>query len=256
MVPLTGASCNMTEMHVAPDWFVSRLLAEATVRRIDERILSVLPADVAGAPYDRRAAVYDRLVRSPLYNRLVWSTRPADYAAFARGAVEDAPGPLLEVGCGSATFTAPAYRSTERPCVLVDRSVAMLERAAARVVGAGDMREDRFVLLQADLRELPFRPRGFHTVVWMGGLHLFDDVPEIVARLAGQCAPDGHLFLSGLVAETRVARGYLGLLHRAGEVVAPRREADLRKLVEAGLGRPAEDWRRVGAMVYARARVA
>lgn len=92
-------------------------------------ISTALPDDV-GAPYDRRAAAYDRLVANRLYNRLVWGTSPTAYRAFAAEAAADSEGPLLEVGCGTAAFTAGAYAATERYVQLVDRSRGMLERAA------------------------------------------------------------------------------------------------------------------------------
>lgn len=229
-------------------------MAGTEVRRVDADVLSVLPVHEQGAPYDRRAAAYDRLVRSPRYNRLLWSARPSDYAAFAHEAVADATGPLLEVGCGAATFTWQAYRATTRTCVLVDRSVAMLERAAARV-RTEDARRGHLTLLQADLRRPPFATARFDTVLFMGGLHLLEDVATTVGQLARPCAPGGRLFASGLVAETAVGRRYLRLLHRAGEVAVPRREGELRALVEDGLGRPVAHWRRTGSMIYATARI-
>lgn len=236
--------------------FLEGLLPAGTgVRALDTAILSALPAGEQAAPYDRRAAAYDRLVRSRLYNRLLWSTRPDDYSAFAREAVAGAEGPLLEVGCGSATFTYEAYRGTTRPCLLVDRSLAMLQRAASRLVRGDGRLAENLVLVQADLDHLPFRSAQFETVLFMGGLHLLDDVGATLQRLREQCAPGGHLAMSGLVAETEVGRRYLRLLHRAGEVAAPRDEEQLRQLVAAGLGRPVDHWRRRGSMVYAKAQV-
>lgn len=81
----------------------------------------------AGAPYDRRAAVYDHLVRSRLYNRVAWATTPDNYTRFAAEAFASAPGPLLEVAAGSAAATAFLHARSQRPAVLVDLSRAMLE---------------------------------------------------------------------------------------------------------------------------------
>lgn len=67
--------------------------------------------DHAGATYDRRAALYDRLVRSPTYNRVAWNTRPVDYTAFATRAFASGSGPLLEVAAGTAAApTTPTLR--------------------------------------------------------------------------------------------------------------------------------------------------
>ena len=53
-------------------------------------------------------------------------------------------------------------------------------------------------------------------------LHLFDDVAGILSALTKVARPAGLVFLTSLVAETRIGKGYLSLLHRAGEVAAPR----------------------------------
>ncbi len=54
--------------------------------------------------YDRHAVMYDRVIGSPLYNRLIWRTRTADHTAFAAEAVAAGDG-LLDAGCGTAIFT-------------------------------------------------------------------------------------------------------------------------------------------------------
>lgn len=46
---------------------------------------------------------------------------PASYTDFAAEAVADSDGPVLDVGCRTAVFTADCYRSTDRPVILVDR---------------------------------------------------------------------------------------------------------------------------------------
>ncbi len=98
-------------------------------------LLSALDPGERDAPYDRHAALYDRVVGNGLYNRLLWGASTASYAAFAATAVAAARGPLLDVGCGSVVFTAAGYRTAGRPLVLVDRSLGMLARAAQRLGG-------------------------------------------------------------------------------------------------------------------------
>lgn len=205
--------------------------------------------DDAGASYDRRAAAYDRLVRSRLYNRVAWSTSPQDYNEFAAAAFASADGPLLEVAAGSATATASLYARSQRPTVLVDLSKAMLERAGRNIAAAGNGRADlsaRIRLVEADLLALPPPTQPFTTILGLGLTHLFDDVSELVNALRGQLAPDGRLYLAGLVAETGRGRRYLQLLHRAGEVAVPKSADELR----AGLHQPV-DFTTVGCMAYA-----
>ncbi len=206
--------------------------------------------DDSGAPYDRRAAVYDRLVRSRAYNRLAWSTSPEDYSRFAAAAVASAEGPLLEAAAGSAAATADVHARSRRPTTLVDLSRAMLERAARSLAAASGGDEAgaaaRIRLVQADLFALPFPAHRFTTVMGLGLTHLFDDVAALVSALRGQLAVGGELHLAGLVAQTRRGRGYLEILHRAGEVAAPRTADEL----HVALGRPAA-FRTSGCMAYA-----
>ena len=203
----------------------------------------------AGAPYDRRAAVYDRLVRSRTYNRLAWSTTPYESAQFAAEAIASADGPLLEAAAGSAAATAELHARSPRPTVLVDLSQAMLERAAHRIAAARDDGELEFPahirLVQADLFALPFPAHGFSTILGLGLTHLFENLPALVNALRVQLAPDGELHLAGLVAQTRRGRRYLELLHRAGEVARPRTAEELHRL----LGHP-PSFRTTGCMAY------
>ncbi len=205
----------------------------------------------AGAPYDRRAAIYDRLVRSRVYNALAWSTAPAHYREFAAVAIESASGPLLEVAAGSAAATAALHAHSERPTTLVDLSRAMLERAGRRLAAAAGHDEAELPLphirlIQADLLALRFPDHGFTTVLGLGLTHLFDDLAAVVGALRVQLAPGGQLHLSGLVAGTRRATRYLELLHRCGEVARPTTAEEL----AVALGRPV-DFHTIGCMAYA-----
>lgn len=175
--------------------------------------------------YDRFPRAYDRLIGNRLYNRLVWGVSPSEYTRFAERAVtSETSGPLLDVGSGSAVFTAPAYRATTRPLVLVDSSIGMLERAYQRVSSAAPAPT---AFVQADLFDLPFRPHSFSTVTCHGLLHLFDDLEAVLHALRGQLVPGGTLYATSLVAETRIGRGWLALMHRSGEIAPPRTAAEL-----------------------------
>lgn len=177
-----------------------------------------------------------------------WGTTPEPYARFAAEAFAASTGPLLEAGAGSAAATALLHATSTRPTVLVDRSLAMLERAASRIAAASPGHElpARVRLEQADLLDLPTPASGFTTVLGLGLTHLFDDPGALVEALQAQVAPGGSLHVTGLVAETRRGRRYLELLHRAGEVAEPRTADQL----HAALGHPA-GFRIEGCMAYA-----
>lgn len=202
----------------------------ATLRQPQPDIASVLPPDVAGAPYDTRAAAYDRVVGSELYNRLIWGVSTARYRSVVDRALADGRGPLLDAGAGSAVFTADGYVHAARPVLLVDRSLGMLDAARNRIrEKAGGSMPDHITLLQADVEALPFQSDCFHTVLSMGMLHLFEDPVGHIEHLLRVLSPDGTLFATSLVAERLIGRQYLQLLHRAGEVATPRSFAELQQ---------------------------
>lgn len=210
-------------------------------------LLSALDPDDRGSRYDRGVAAYDRVVASRLYNHLVWRTSPARYGDFAAAAVADGAGPLLDVGCGSAVFTAGVYRTTRRPLVLVDRSLGMLGAAAKRLRGHAP---DRVAFVQADLFDLPFRHEQFTTVTCHGLLHLFDDMHAVLHALQAQLAAGGSLHVTSLVSETALGTQMLKLLHRSGEAAAPRRIQDLAAVTSTVDSRP-ELWH-TGSMAFMR----
>ncbi|MEO6529587.1 MAG: class I SAM-dependent methyltransferase [Specibacter sp.] len=231
-------------------WIDELLQAGRQLRQIDGGLLSALDADDPGSPYDGRAAIYDRVVGSRLYNRLVWGSSPASYAAFAAtaAAVGNGHGPMLDVGCGSAVFTAAAYSTTDRPLVLVDSSLGMLARAAERLGSRGsDGRPPVFI--QADLFELPFLPASFPTVASFGMLHLFEDLAGTLDALKSQVSPGGSLHATSLVGGTAIGRRALTLLHRTGQVSSPRTEAELAAAARHVLG-PAASVSREGSMAF------
>ncbi len=226
-------------------------LAEGcTVRELPGGIVSAMaPAD-EGAPYDRKAAAYDRLIPSRIYSRLLWATDPDDYRHFAReaaAAAVEADGPLLDVAGGTAVFTAEPYRSAPIEAVLSDLSLGMLERARERlasVEGPG-----RVHLLQADANDLPFERGRFAVVAAMGALHVFEDLPGLLQCLRRQVAPGGSLFLSGFVAETRVGSRYMRLLERAGELAPAMSQAELTETVASAVSAVPQVERK-GSMAY------
>lgn len=230
--------------------------SETNLREVRPDIVSALPPDAEGAPYDSRAAAYDRVVGSALYNRLLWGASTERYRTFARRSVAAGDGPLLDAGAGSAVFTAEVYAEADRPLLLVDRSLGMLEAARDRIAQqAGGAVPSSVTLLQADANDLPLRNGVIETVLSMGMLHLFDDVAGHVAELGRVLTPGGALFAMSLVAEQWPGRAYLRLLHRAGEVAPPRTFDEMQEGVASGLG-AAVDGEREGCMGFLTASVA
>jgi len=224
-------------------WFTDLLQPELSPRGVGEGIWSVLPPGSTGQRYDRRAAAYDRVVGNRLYNRLLWGSSPTSYAAFARRALRSADGPFLDAGCGSLVFTAEAYAESNRPILLLDQSIGMLEAARDRLVGAVGRLPARVAMLQADLLDLPFRAASFPTVLSMGMLHLFADIDPVLRALERVVTPGGQLYLTSLVSDRAIGRRYLGLLQRAGEVAEPRSHPELLSAISAAVGDPIDSFR-------------
>ena len=188
------------------------LATDRPVEPTENGILSALAPERRGAPYDKHAALYDRVIGNPTYNRVVWGSKVADYAAFTEEALAAGDGPFLDAGCGTAVFTADVYRRASRPLVLTDLSLGMLARARDRLETAD------VTLIQADIHDLPFTPQSFATVGCFSMLHVLDDPWSALAALRPLVAPGGSLFASMLVSDGgAVARRYMPLLRRRGE---------------------------------------
>lgn len=215
-----------------------------------------MPAGTPAPAYDGRAKLYDRLIGSRLYNRVAWGIDPDAYAAFAQEAAGSGTGPFLDAGCGTLVSTAQVHAKSSRPTILIDLSIDMLLAARNRLLNILDRLPDKLVLLQADIRDLPFRDGVFGAVLCPGMLHLFEQVEPITRELSRVVGQGSHIYATSLVAERWIGRGYLELLHRASEVAQPRTEAELLarlNAVTSGLAAPVSA-RRKGSMSFVVAR--
>lgn len=220
--------------------------------RLAENIYSAVADGSSRIVYDKHAALYDRLIGNTLYNRIAWGTSPESYARFAQIAARSGDGVLLDAGCGSLVSTAEMHVNSGRPTILCDLSTGMLAAARDRIMKLAGGFPDHLVLLQADLRQLPFRDGSFGAVLCPGMLHIFDDVEAVTAELARVSAPKARLHMSSLVAERWIGTRYLHALHRAGEVAIPRSARQLLDRLEkptSGLAAPLES-RLEGSMLF------
>lgn len=226
------------------------LMPERTVKLIEEDIYSTVDGWDHTYQYDRKAVLYDWVVGTRLYNRLMWGSCPDTYTSFAWQAVSTGlKGPMLDAGCGSLLFTETAYGKSQRPIIACDESLSMLRRARARLrrSAAGDR---AIVLLQADIRDLPFKSNSFETVLSMNVLHHHDSASSFGAKLVDLLTPGGCLYLTSLVSSNRfVGDFYLRLLSRSGWLVRPRSTYELKRLMPDELARTIS-FRTEGNMAY------
>jgi SAM-dependent methyltransferase len=121
--------------------------------------------------------------------------------AFWQRLVTVRGGRVLELGCGTGRVTVPLARTGAATVVGVDRSDAMLARGRNRVRRA---RVGPVSLLRADIRDLPFRPGVFGTVIAPYGvlqsLLRERDLGATLGAVAG-VLPRGGVFGLELVAD-------------------------------------------------------
>ncbi|HYN86242.1 MAG TPA: class I SAM-dependent methyltransferase [Pyrinomonadaceae bacterium] len=231
------------------------VLAEGRgVREVGGGVFSVM-SEGGAQMYDGRAGLYDALVGTGVYNRLMWGSSPRAYREFARSAfASGAGGRVLDAACGSLLFTAGAYRESSRAVVAFDQSLSMLGRARRRLERAAGRVPPNVYFVQADARDIPFRARAFETVLSMNVLHHLSDAAAFLGRLDALAASGGQLHFTSLITNGRaVGDRYLGALHRAGQLARPRTADELRSLIAGACG-PAVSFRAEGNMAFAVAR--
>ena len=241
----------MTVFMNVPDHCREVIAEGHTIRSVEEGIYSVLPDRSHTHLYDGRAAVYDLVVGTRVYNRVMWGASLPDYVAFARRAVaSDSIGMLLDAGCGSLLFTAQAYLDCQRPILACDQSLSMLRRARSRLVKLAGYVPERIFLLQTDLGSLPFRPGSFRTVICMNVLHHVADGEGLITGLKELLVGGGYLYLTSLVKGNRlIGDRYLDALYKRGDFVHPRTSVELENLMASSFGQSVNYWMQ-GNMAY------
>ncbi|HEX5707055.1 MAG TPA: class I SAM-dependent methyltransferase [Pyrinomonadaceae bacterium] len=241
---------------------LKEVLAEGRgVREVGDEIYSALAdeGEARAHMYDGRAGLYDAVVGTWAYNRLMWGSTPRAYREFARRALaSDGGGLVLDAACGSLLFTAEAYGACGRTVVAFDQSLRMLGRARGRLErvagrdtdGATNVGPAHVLFLQADALDMPFRPRAFQTVLSMNVLHHLSDAAAFLRALASLLGAGGQLHLTSLISNGRaVGDRYLETLYRAGQLARPRTREELRRLVEENCGAPVS-FRTEGNMAF------
>jgi SAM-dependent methyltransferase len=216
--------------------FLASLVNGCTLTEIDDDIIDLAPRVVAH--YDAMGWLYDAVCGTSLYNRIVWGTDPQDSRNFATRIFKSRPtGPHVELGCGALLFSAHLYDEPhDRPCILIDQSVAMLRMARDRLRARVGRVPTHVALVRADGRELPFI-RGFaSTVLSMHVLHVVHERAVFLQSLASLALPaTSTIGLTSLVRTGSHRDALLSMLHAAGELSPPISEAQLSELVRREL---------------------
>lgn len=215
-----------------PGQLLTPLLKDGiNLNKIEDGIYSVLPLEDRVHVYDSKVAIYDLIIGSSIYNRLVWGNTLSNYRDFCLSGLESSDtGIVLDVGCGSLVFTHKTYSQyTDRPVILLDRSLGMLTKARERLTDKLGKYPDNYIFIQGDALDLPFVDYAFETVLSFGMLHIFEDMEKFMGELLRVKSEKGKLFTTSLAGNNRFAKKYLNLLEKNGEVGAVHTSDELAK---------------------------
>jgi SAM-dependent methyltransferase len=111
-------------------------------------------------------------------------------------ALDDRPGPWLDLSCGPGAFVRALAAAAPGALVVgLDISRAMLDVAAQRTAGYTNA-----VLVRGDAHALPFVDAAFGGVNNAGALHAYDD-PELVFREIKRVLRSGGIYVGSTFAE-------------------------------------------------------
>ena len=97
------------------------------IDKIDGNIHSSLGKEEMRALYDNKAKLYEKVVSSHLYNKIMWGASPTEYKEFSSKAILESKGIGLDIACGGLIQTAEFYHNTNNQCILLDNSIEMLK---------------------------------------------------------------------------------------------------------------------------------
>ncbi|MEM7015963.1 MAG: class I SAM-dependent methyltransferase [Pseudomonadota bacterium] len=228
------------------------LKPDITPREIDQNLFSVFDAHEQGAPYDSKAAMYDRLVSSNLYLNIAWGTSRATITSFIQDAFASRQGCILDLAAGTSVDAVDIYATTPRPTIVIDLSIAMLRKGRERLVQQLGHVPANITFLQANALDLPIKTQCVSTVLCHGALHLLPSLDNVLTEWNRVLTTDNTVFASSLVKERWFGNQYLQLLHRAGEISQPMPAAQVKRILSEGLHRPV-DVKIEGNFAYGRA---
>jgi SAM-dependent methyltransferase len=227
------------------------LLPDVNLRLVEPHLYSPFAAGEQTNSYDDQGALsfYDKVACNRLYNRLVWGCDIGDYHSLCRQALNSsAEGWVLDAGCGALAFTAKAYADYDaRPVIFLDQSITLLRLAKARLAHLRGAVPDNVVFLHGDVRELPFEPKSFGTIIALNLLHVLEDVAGVLRALRKILLDEGTIAFTTLIESNRLADRYLRMWARAGELV-PRTASQL--LAEFEALRMPVNYRIQGSMAF------
>ena len=191
------ASCGLEPQQTIPgvlDLIDVQSAGEPTAASTEQRLMES----------DLVARMYDRMWR-PTFVRLLAGKGAGAAVGGLSGelfihkhslALDDRPGPWLDLSCGPGAFVRALAAAAPGALVVgLDISRAMLDVAAQRTRGYTNA-----VLVRGDAHALPFIDGAFGGVNNAGALHAYDD-PELVFREIRRVLRPGGIYVGSTFAE-------------------------------------------------------
>jgi ubiquinone/menaquinone biosynthesis C-methylase UbiE len=201
---------------------------DVSLNLVEPDIYSVYSTGATPGSYDSIGAstIYDVVACNRFYNRLMWGYSVKSYGTLCKDALaSSSAGWVLDLACGSLSFTAEAYANlSKRPVVFLDQSLKLLRKGKSRLEKLkGNISENMF-FLHADALHLPFKANVFHTIISLNLLHCFDDVKDVLREVNRVLTVNGNSALTTLIQSNRWSNIYLNMLAGSGALIS--RSAD------------------------------
>lgn len=202
------------------------------VKLIEKDIYGLSNVENSSGGYDSKSKIYDVVVGSRIYNKLMWGNDINDYKKFAEDAVANTKGILVDAGCGSLNFTRDAYLKSECKIILIDNSIEMLKICREKLKQSGRLGVEIFCV-QGDILKLNLESNKIDSILSMGMMHLFENqhVCNILNGFSKGLTKGGKIFLSSLNPQTKFSKKYMQLLYSKGEVAKPREAEETHELI-------------------------
>ena len=190
------------------------------IRKIEDRLFSSL-GNINGSSYDNKARMYEKLVSSKSYNKIIWGTLPKDYTDFAKKAILNSNGISIDIGCGGLIQTATIYSKAKQNCILLDHSIEMLKIAKNRLNTLCHHVPENIDLLQADAFQLPFEDNSFDNLVSFGMIHCFENKSQFIKEALRVLKSNGTFHFTTMTSDRLISKYYMAILRRQKEFGEP-----------------------------------
>jgi SAM-dependent methyltransferase len=163
-------------------------------------VIDMLPGEEHESSLAQRLMEWDPMVR--IYESRLWRRNPLvglrmgigfedEFALIANAGGYAGAKHVLDLACGPGIYTRRFARIAPEAWVVgLDLSVPMLSHAARR---ARKEAVDNMLLVHGNAEALPFEAAQFDCVNCCGALHLFPDLPRVLAEVGRVLRPGGHL---------------------------------------------------------------